>query len=339
MDVVRHELNHRQAEFGDYGLRGGFGFSGFTTGVPGYTPLQWNNFAGFLLGLPSSFSKDVQTEEMTGREWQSALYVRDRWNVTPKFTVSAGLRAEYYPLMTRADARHRTARLQHLHRAHRRSGRRAGRCRHQPEDLVFRAAPRGDVPPERQVGHARRIRPDDQSAAVVAPDARVVPVRHQLQPHRRSVPRGRHARQRHSRRDRPGRQLRPGEAAARRVHALAESGSTWTAAIIQQWNVAYEHRLPGDISAEVAYVGTRTDGGYADLNINYGVPGGGNASRQYFAVAGTTAINDWAARTKSRYHGLQLSREPAVQEPVWRSRAPTPTASRRTWPMRMAGSD
>jgi hypothetical protein len=76
---------------------------------------------------------------------------------------------------------------------------------------------------------------------------------------------------------------------------------------IQQWNVAYEYRLPGDISTEVAYVGTRTDGGYADLNINYGVPGGGNASRQYFAVAGTTAINDWAARTKSRYHGLQIS--------------------------------
>jgi hypothetical protein len=77
--------------------------------------------------------------------------------------------------------------------------------------------------------------------------------------------------------------------------------------IIQQWNVAYEYKLPLDIAAEVAYVGTRTDGGYADLNINYGVPGGGNASRQYFAIAGTTAINDWAARTKSRYHGLQVA--------------------------------
>jgi hypothetical protein len=77
--------------------------------------------------------------------------------------------------------------------------------------------------------------------------------------------------------------------------------------IIQQWNVAFEHRLPGDVSAEIAYVGTRTDGGYADLNINYGVPGGGNASRQYFNVAGTTAINDWAARTKSRYHAMQLA--------------------------------
>jgi hypothetical protein len=77
--------------------------------------------------------------------------------------------------------------------------------------------------------------------------------------------------------------------------------------VVQQWNVAYEYLLPGNISAEVAYVGTRTDGGYADLNINYGEPGGGNASRKYFALAGTTAINDWASRTKSRYHGLQIA--------------------------------
>jgi hypothetical protein len=77
--------------------------------------------------------------------------------------------------------------------------------------------------------------------------------------------------------------------------------------VIQQWNAAYEYRLPGDIAAEIAYVGTRTDGGYADLNINYGEPGGGNAARQFFDVAGTTAINDWAARTKSRYHALQVA--------------------------------
>jgi hypothetical protein len=52
---------------------------------------------------------------------------------------------------------------------------------------------------------------------------------------------------------------------------------------------------------------TRTDGGYADLNINYGEPGGGNTSLKYFSVAGTTAINDWAARTRSRYHSLQVA--------------------------------
>ena len=76
---------------------------------------------------------------------------------------------------------------------------------------------------------------------------------------------------------------------------------------IKQWNVAYEYRWPFDVATEFAYVGTATDGGYADLNINYGTPGGGNASRQYFALAGNTAINDWASRTKSRYHGLQIA--------------------------------
>ena len=38
---------------------------------------------------------------MTGREWQSAIYIRDRWQVSSNFTISAGLRVENYPLMSR----------------------------------------------------------------------------------------------------------------------------------------------------------------------------------------------------------------------------------------------
>src|SRR5262249_40350571 len=101
VDNVKLELNHRQAEFGDFGLKGGFSFSGNVTGAPGYTALAWNQFAAFLLGLPSFFSKDVQTETMTGREWQNALYVRDRWRVTPNLKLNLGLRLENYPLMSR----------------------------------------------------------------------------------------------------------------------------------------------------------------------------------------------------------------------------------------------
>src|SRR5882672_8356773 len=73
------------------------------------------------------------------------------------------------------------------------------------------------------------------------------------------------------------------------------------------FNQSAERWLPGDISLEVALVHTRTDGGYADLNINYGVPGGGQASRQLFAVAGTSNVLDRAARTRSRYKALQLA--------------------------------
>jgi len=41
---------------------------------------------------------------MTAREWQMAAYIRDRWMIGQKLTLSLGLRFEYYPLMTRKDS-------------------------------------------------------------------------------------------------------------------------------------------------------------------------------------------------------------------------------------------
>jgi len=52
-DFVRLELNHRQAEWGPYGLKGGFGFSGNTTGNTGYTSPGWNSYAAFLMAWRS----------------------------------------------------------------------------------------------------------------------------------------------------------------------------------------------------------------------------------------------------------------------------------------------
>ena len=49
---------------------------------------------------------------------------------------------------------------------------------------------------------------------------------------------------------------------------------------IQSYNVAFERRLPMGIAVDVAYVGTRGDGGFADLDINAPTTlGGGNNSR------------------------------------------------------------
>jgi hypothetical protein len=91
------------------------------------------------------------------------------------------------------------------------------------------------------------------------------------------------------------------------TEAFPGAGKGLDRAKIHQWNISLQRELPFRLVTTAAYVGTKTDGGYADLNINYGTPGGGNASRQYFAVAGTTAVNDWGARTKARYKGLQLA--------------------------------
>jgi len=307
MDIVRHQLNHIQAEFGDIGgVRGGFRFNGTVTGVPGYTPQLWNSFGTFLLGLQTYQGKDVQTEEMTGREWQSAFYVRDRWNVSSNFTIAAGLRLEYYPLMTRANRGIERLDLNTYEAL-------IGGLGSTPKDVGIQMqhwylAPRlgamyrfGEKAVAR-VGYGRTINPlpwsrpmrgsfpqdifynrtADQFAYLGTLDAGIPPVAiPDLSSGRVPLPRG--------------------------VFMRSPNPNDVDRGIIQQWNVAYEYKLPFDIAAEVAYVGTRTDGGYADLDLNYGVPGGGNASRQYFALAGTTAINDWASRTKSRYQGLQVA--------------------------------
>ena len=63
----------------------------------------YNQYAAFLLGLVGTARKSYQYELFTGREWQHAMYVRDRWNVNQKITLDLGVRWEYYPIMTRAD--------------------------------------------------------------------------------------------------------------------------------------------------------------------------------------------------------------------------------------------
>ncbi len=315
VDIVKLELNHRQAEFGNYGLKGGFQFSGNITGAPNYTALAWNNFASFLLGRSSFFAKDVQTEDMTGREWQNAVYLRDRWRVTPNLTLNLGLRLEHYPLMSRAKSG--IERLDYSTYTVLLGGR--GNV---PKDVglelqTWYLAPRvgvayrlGDKSVVRG-GYGRNFNPlpwsrpmrgsfpydinfnrtADQflSTTTLAQGIPAVPI-----PDFSS-----------------GRVLLPAGVFMRSPNAGFEpfpgAGKGLDRATIQQYNIAFEHRLPWDIIVETAYVGTRTDGGYADLNINYGEPGGGNAARKFFAVAGTTAINDWGARTKSRYNSLQVS--------------------------------
>ena len=89
VDVVRHELNHRQAEFGDYGLKGGFSFSNNTTGAAGYTSPRLQQLrrvpARPAVVLRRRTSRPI---EMTGREWQSAVYVQRPLERERKLTVS-----------------------------------------------------------------------------------------------------------------------------------------------------------------------------------------------------------------------------------------------------------
>jgi hypothetical protein len=305
-DVVRHELNHFQAEFGSFGgVRGGFEFGGNVTGTPGYNPTVWNELGAFVLGQASIRQKDVQEIEMTGREWQFGLYVNDHWNVNEKLTLNLGLRFERYPLMKRRDSGielldfdsytvllggrgdvpedlginlksiYVAPRLGAIYRATDKTVLRAG------YGITYNPLPwsrplRGSFPYDIFFNQTAEQFGSFPVSAGIPP----VPV-----PDLSS-----------------GRVLLPPNTFMR-----SPDPNDVDRGRIQQMNAAVEQRLPGDLSLEVALVHTRTDGGYADRNINFGEPGGGQAARRFFRQAGTTNVWEWAARTKSRYRGLQLA--------------------------------
>ena len=86
--------------------RGSFTFAANATrtfGTGSQTANFYNQYAAFLLGLVGTAGKSYQYELFTTREWQHALFVRDRWTPSPKLTLDLGVRWEYYPVMTRAD--------------------------------------------------------------------------------------------------------------------------------------------------------------------------------------------------------------------------------------------
>jgi hypothetical protein len=73
-----------------------------TFGPGSQTGNFYNQYAAFLLGLVGTANRSIQHELFTVREWQHALYIRDRWNVSPQLTLDLGVRWEYFPIMNRA---------------------------------------------------------------------------------------------------------------------------------------------------------------------------------------------------------------------------------------------
>jgi carboxypeptidase family protein/TonB-dependent receptor-like protein len=101
-DLSNEHMNHWQVEGGG-GPRGAFNYTGGQTAILGGPATnQFNAFAAFLLGLPSSIGKAVAPElPLTTRAWRQGFYARDQWQATRDLTLTLGVRAEYYPIVTR----------------------------------------------------------------------------------------------------------------------------------------------------------------------------------------------------------------------------------------------
>jgi hypothetical protein len=81
-NVTRSEFN----DLGEPNPRGRFSFFGSATG---------NDFADFLLGIPSTASLTLGNASTHFRETLYAAYLQDEWKVRPGLSIAAGLRWEY----------------------------------------------------------------------------------------------------------------------------------------------------------------------------------------------------------------------------------------------------
>ncbi len=76
-------------------VRGNFIFNGSYTSDPNNPNTTGDAFADFLLGYPAETQRSVGNAQAYLRQDTYAAYVQDDWRITPRISISAGMRYEY----------------------------------------------------------------------------------------------------------------------------------------------------------------------------------------------------------------------------------------------------
>lgn len=297
VDVSYQAMNHIQAEGGS-GIgagMGGFDFGGGPTTVRGGpTSNQYNSYATFLLGLPTSMGKNVitsQNDTITTRAWQYSSYVRDRWNVTPKLTLSVGARWEYYPMPTRADTglgfydfSNNTVRVCGVGSVPKGCGVDLGKFRLLPRiGLAYRASPTFVI----RAGYGITNDPWSLARGFRTNFPAMLSLdysgENSYQPYGR-IENGIPA------------PVMPdmanGIVAIPKTYAANSLPQKFKRGYIQTWNLTLQKELRHGFTAQAGYVATRSTSTMGPLDLNAGqIPGAGNAGRPLFAKYGRTTTS------------------------------------------------
>lgn len=309
-DLVRFELNEWQPEIGQ-GPRGGFNFTDPITALRlGPTSNRYNAFGAFLLGLPSSSAKSLQYVQQTFNEWQLGWYIRDRWHVTPKLSLTLGLRYEMFPMGSRAGGRG----IERLDLAtmevlfggvggneknlgvewsKTNFAPRVGIAYELNDNTVIRTGYGISWDPINLSRPLRGFYPIVVSQDFVGPNVYQpfgglntvgIPALDTPDLNKGSAP-------------------LPPTALMRTVLP-----GNFDRGYIQSWNLFLQRKLPQDFLVDLGYVGTQTVHQMVDEELNAAPVGGGNTGRPFFSKGGRTAptnrLNGWLS---ANYHALQAA--------------------------------
>jgi hypothetical protein len=337
-DLIHHLMNHWQPELGS-GPRGSFSFGnavtalnpaalaasgGFQGGTPSFEN-GWNGLAGFLLGTPTNSGKSSQFIKMDSLENQYALFIRDRWRVNSKLTLSLGLRWELYPDRTRSAG--------------------LGIESYDPTTNEVLVGGRGGIPQDNGVGYSKKLFAPRLGFAYQLDSSTVIRSGYGITFH--SHPWGAQALRgwypqtivavfnsvngyqpvttdpNYVAAGVPNQPLGPTvgippiccpDISKGRIPLPSASEMGYPVAnqelhrgYIQSWNFIIERKLPAQFVMSAGYIGTASVNGFAFLDINASqIPGSGNAGRPLFAKFGrTSTTREFDGRTHSNYHSLQ----------------------------------
>jgi Carboxypeptidase regulatory-like domain/TonB dependent receptor len=302
--------------------RGRFDFAGNATrtfGTGAQTSNLYNTYAAFLLGLVGTAQKSFQYELFTGREWQHAMFFRDRWTVKPQLTLDLGLRWEYYPVMTRADRQIEMLDRQTLDVL-------IGGVGGNPKNMGL-VAPKDNLTP--RIGVVYRLNENTvlRSGYGATLDARGMSAQEAFRGDFSyplvlnasfPPPAGTSTFGWYGTIDQGIPRLEGPDLSSGRVRLPNSYGMQTSVpesthrGRTHSWNVAFERRLP-IVSVDVAYVGNRLVGGLPPaegqtININAVQHlGGGDTDRPYFASHGRQLdIEIYSPWRRTSYHALQV---------------------------------